>query len=278
MRALLDFFVYSNLFIAVCAVAMVDQTFQLVLHEKTDCNLSFFVLFSTLCSYSFHWWLPTHVTGVSPRTKWVDNLRIVYVILFIIGLAGSLVFFFRLSQYWPWLLLSAFVTFLYSAPKISHPLFKSLRKVALGKTIFLAFVWMFVTTVLPLVVSGKELPGDHILFILSRFFLIYAICILFDLRDKEADKAAGIRSLVTYLTERGNLVLFMASILIFVASTVALLYYDYPVLSVIILLLPGIIAAGFYRYSRKHFSDMFYYLVLDGLMALSAFIMLVPGI
>ncbi|HSU29315.1 MAG TPA: UbiA family prenyltransferase [Chitinophagaceae bacterium] len=278
IQKFLDFLVYSNLFIAGCAVVMVNQTFHLVLHEKADLNLALFVLFSTLCSYSFHWWLPTHVTDVSPRSKWVDKFRFVYIILFIIGLAGSGIFFFRLIDYWPWLMVSAFVTFLYSAPKISHPLFRALRKVALGKTIFLAFVWMFVTTVLPIVISGNALKGDYVFFIFSRFFLIYAICILFDLRDKDADKEAGIRSLVTYLNDRGNLYLFVASLFVFVAATVSLLYYHYSIVSVLILLLPGILAAGFYRFSRRQNADMFYYLVLDGLMALSAFIMLVPGI
>jgi 4-hydroxybenzoate polyprenyltransferase len=206
----------------------------------------------------------------------VQKNRNVHLTLFIIGLIGSGIFFFYLLPYWHWLLLSAIITFLYSAPKIPHPLFRALRKVALGKTIFLALVWMNVTTLLPILISGEPWRNDFTLFIVSRFFLIYAICILFDYRDREDDKAAGIRSLITYLSEKGILYLFIFSLVIFAVSTVSLYPHGYTILSIIILLIPGIITACLYNYAKRNFSDLFYYFVLDGLMAFSALLMLIP--
>ena len=88
-------------------------------------------------------------------------------------------------------------------------------------------VWMYVTTILPMIISGKPWQGDFYLFIISRFFLIYAICILFDYRDREDDKANGIRSLITFLDEKGIRTLFILSMILFAGSTIGLLFYEY---------------------------------------------------
>jgi 4-hydroxybenzoate polyprenyltransferase len=273
-----DFFIYSNLFIAICAVLMVAQTFDLLLHQSPDYHFMGFVFFSTICSYSFHWYLTSQSVLPSSRIGWLQRNRKFHVAFFFIGLAGSAIFFYFLLPHWPWLLLAATITFFYSAPKIPHRYFRALRLVAIGKTIFLAFAWMYVTTILPVIISGAEWNTGDTLFTISRFFLIYSICILFDYRDREDDKASGVRSLITYLNERSIAVLFMFSIVVFAASTLLLLKYDHKLVSVIALLIPGLITASLYNVARRNFSDIFFYLVLDGLMALSSILTLFPGI
>jgi 4-hydroxybenzoate polyprenyltransferase len=278
MRNLARFFVYSNLFIAVCAVLMVNQTYSFLLHTSSNSYLLLFVFFSTICSYSFHWYLTSHSVLPSSRMDWLKQNRRLHTILFITGIIGAGIFFFYLLPYWHWLLFSAIITFLYSAPKIPGKHFQRLRRVALGKTIFLAFVWMYVTTILPIIISPQHWQNHFFLFITSRFFLIYAICILFDYRDREDDKAAGIRSMITYLKERNIFYLFLFSLGVFAVATIWMLRYDYTITDIVILLLPGIITGLLYKYAMRNFSDIFYYLVLDGLMALSAILMLIPGI
>ena len=274
---LFRFFIYSNLFIAFCAVLMVYQTYKLLLHTAPDIYFTSFVFFSTICSYSFHWYLtPVDTETPSPRMDWLNRNRNVHTILFLIGSAGAAVCCLFLLKYWPWLLLSAFITFLYSAPKIPHPYFRMLRKVALGKTIFLALVWMYVTTILPLLISNQPWKPVFTLFATSRFFLVYPICILFDYRDREYDRKVGIRSLITWLSERGITTLFTVSLLVFTVFTVWLLPFGQSFTTIIILLIPGAITAALYRHARKNFSDLLYYFVLDGLMALSALLSLIP--
>lgn len=272
------FFVYSNFFIACCAILMVNQSFHVLLDSRSHIHLVSFVFFSTLCSYSFHWHLTSHSVLPSDRIHWMQRNKAVHPILFFIGLIGSTVFFYFLWPYWKWLSVAAIATFLYSAPKIPNRYFRALRKVALGKTIFLAFVWMYVTTVLPVVVSEKEWTFSFTLFSVGRFFLIYAICILFDYRDREDDKQAGIRSLITFFDEKGITIVFTLSLAIFTISTLLLLNEGFSALSVVALLMPGFITAFLYNYARKNFGDIFYYFVLDGLMAFSALLMLIPGI
>jgi 4-hydroxybenzoate polyprenyltransferase len=257
---------------------MVYQTSQLLLLNSPDSKLLFFVFFATICSYSFHWYLTADSVIPSPRIKWTQQHRTVLLLLFLVGLTGASIYFFLLLQFWFWLLLASVITFLYSAPKIPHPWFRALRKVALGKTIFLALVWMYVTTVLPMVLSKQPWRADFTWFVISRFFLVYAICILFDYRDREDDKAAGIRSLITYLSVKGINRLFVVSLLIFTVATLALLNFNQSTLTIAILLLPGIITGGLYNYARQNFHDLLYYFVLDGLMALSGVMMIITGL
>jgi 4-hydroxybenzoate polyprenyltransferase len=275
MVSLFRFFIYSNLFIAICALLMVNQTYELLLQTPHNKYLFGFIFSATICSYSFHWWLTSQSLVESPRIEWLKRHRMFHLILFLIGFSGSIIFFFFLSSHWLPLLIAAITTFLYSAPKIPHPYFKALRKIAVGKTIFLALVWMYVTTMLPLLFAEVRWTAPMTLFVVSRFFFIYAICIMFDFRDRADDKAVGIRSMVTLFSEKGVDRLFFLSLLIYALCTILLLRYNFSLLEIILLLVPGFITAAIYEYAKRHFSDYLYYFILDGLMMFSALLMLI---
>ncbi|MHA4807756.1 UbiA family prenyltransferase [Flavitalea flava] len=198
-----------------------------------------------------------------------------HFVLYLAGGVGSAIYFFSLSAHWPALCFGAFVTFLYSAPKLPYPVFKNLKKIAVGKTLFLAFVWMYVTTILPVLVADAPWNAGAMLFASSRFFLIYAICILFDYRDRDDDKTEGIRSLITYLDEKGVDRLFVLCLTLFFLSTAGLIIWNYPLFTIILLLVPGIILAILYPKAKHNFSDYLYYVILDGLMMFSGLLMLI---
>lgn len=269
LKKIFDFFIFSSLFIAICAVLMVYQT-AFLFHIQLPFALFGFVFSGSVCSYNFHWYLtPPNIEQPSKKLKWNIANKSIHLVLFIAGLIGSALFTFLLLNHWFWLGVTAFVTFLYSAPKIPYPFFSFLKKIAIGKTIFLALAWMHVTSLLPLVIVLKKLEPQHIWFVINRFFFIYAICILFDYRDIEIDRKAGIKSLITYLNKSGVDWLFWGSMTIFLITSFALL--NYLALSTIIaLLVPGIILGFLYYPSKKNSSDYLYYFVLDGLMMLSA--------
>ena len=137
---------------------------------------------------------------------------------------------------------------------------------------------MYVTTALPVIVSGAAWKTDIVLFALSRFFLIYSICIIFDYRDREDDKNDGVKSMITWLGEKGINGLFIISLSGFAITTIALYHYQYSFSTILVLLIPGVIVAALYNYAKKNFSDYLYYYVLDGLMMFSGLLMLVCGI
>jgi 4-hydroxybenzoate polyprenyltransferase len=269
LKRAFDFFVFTSLFIAICAVLMAYQTVLLF-----DVPLSFrligFIFFGTVCSYNFHWYLtPPNVGGPTEKVIWNVKNKHIHLGLSFIGLLGAAIFTFLLLKHWFWLGITAFVTFLYSAPKIPHPLFLHLRKIAVGKTIFLAFSWTHVTALLPLVLYRTDLSNAEIWFVINRFFFIYALCILFDYRDRESDKKDKIRSLITILSEQGIDIIFWGSMItFFITLGLMASYLSYFLL--LILGFPGILLCFLYYPSKKNSSDYLYYFVLDGLMMLSA--------
>ncbi len=248
---------------------MAWQTY-LLFDRPVSARLLWFIFFGTLTSYSFHWFLtPPRQEQQSVRLKWTITNKDIHLGLFLLGGLGAAVFFFLLYDYWLWLGLSMLLAFLYSAPKIPHPIFHFLRRIAIGKTIFLSFAWMLVTALLPLMIPDESIDQMGWVFMANRFFFIYAICILFDYRDRPDDKAAGIRSLITILDEKGIDRLFGLSMFIF-ALTLLWMLQSFSWMIIGALLLPGLILAFLYGPSKRNFSDYHYYFVLDGLMMLSA--------
>ena len=264
-----DFLLFTSIFIAFCAVCMIFQTYYLFKVSPYP-DFFYFVFLGSLCSYNFHWYLTPGIYGGSYKTQWSIRNKKTHFIFFIIGLIGAGWFCIRLLHNWEWLLATAFITFLYSAPKIPFPPFKHLKKIAVGKTIFLSLVWTHTTAILPLVLSNVHWQDQHFVFVINRFFLIYPICILFDYRDREEDKKEGIKSMITHFSEKGIKALFYSSLIIFFISLAGLYLSGMPVTYCTALLIPGLIVASLYKYAKKTATDYFYYFFLDGLMMFSA--------
>ncbi|HEY0733103.1 MAG TPA: hypothetical protein VGD33_11830 [Chitinophagaceae bacterium] len=268
-----DFLLFSSIFIAICAVLMCYQTFILFDHHA-DAAILAFVFFATICSYNFHWYLTPSIYGLSRKIEWSFEHKKLHFLLFITGLIGSIYFGLVFIHHWKWLLGTALITFLYSAPKIPHPALRWLRNIALAKTIFLALVWTHVTVVLPIALSGLPIDEGERIFAINRFFLIYPICILFDYRDRKEDIKEGIRSMITDFSDRGIDILFWGSLFVFSGTQIILWLFYFNLPETIILLIPALILAFIYGSSKSNGSDYRFYLVLDGLMALSALILL----
>ncbi len=267
-RSLIHFFVFTSLYIAVCALVMIHQANHLLQLQYNHFHFGVFVLFATLCSYNFHWGLTSNTETTLVRLGWTIRHRSLHVFLFIVGAIGAGIYFFYFLEHWFALSISVLLTFLYSAPKV--PFLTFLRKIAIGKTIFLSMVWTYVTSILPLLLDGRHWSLTDLLFCASRFFFIYSICILFDYRDRDWDRQEGIRSMITYFDERGVDRLFAASIASFALLTIGLYFSGMPLLPVILIMIPGIIMIPLFKIGKKNFSDYLYYIVLDGMMMLSA--------
>jgi 4-hydroxybenzoate polyprenyltransferase len=270
LKYLFDLFLFTSCFIAGCALLMVIQTNQLLHLQYADTGYLIFVFFSTLCSYNFHWYLSADAASENARVRWTQQHKTLHLVLTAIGALVSVYYFFHFIDHWFWLGGAALLTFLYSAPKLQYGPFAWLSRIAIGKTIFLAFVWTYVTTFLPIAIDNHHWHAATALFCGSRFFLIYAICIIFDYRDRDYDKKAGIRSMITYFNERGINTLFALSLAAFTVCTVLLYFHELSALTIVLLLIPGALTAALYPVAKKNFSDYLYYFILDGLMMFSS--------
>lgn len=272
-KKIFDFFLFTSLFISCCAVIMVYQAYSLIIAKPVNFYFAAFVFFSTVCSYNFHWALTPHSIAPSQRLQWDEKHESYHLLLSIAGLAGAVPCFFFIKEHWFYIGIAAILTFLYTAPKISFPPFQWLKKIAIGKTIFLAMTWTYVTAVLPILIDGNIAAEKAIFFCAGQFFFIYAICILFDFRDREYDKAEGIRSMITYFNERGINILFAISISVFFVLSLLLRQTGIQWINIMLLLLPAILLISLYKYAKRNSSDYVYYFILDGLMMLSGLLL-----
>lgn len=275
LKKILDFFVFSSLYVALCAVLLIWQTSHLLLGMSPPDRLLGFAFFATVCSYNFHWYLTPRSVNPSRRIQWTHRHRVLHFILYLVGALGSAVYFFYLTPFIIALLPAILLTFLYSAPKLPHKAFHWLRRFAFGKTLYLAFVWVYVTTVLPIIIADARWHPSFILFTASRFFFIYACCLIFDYRDREDDKAQGIVSMITVLHEKGIDRLFYGSMILFFLTSAALSHYHYPAFYILLLVIPGVVVTAIYKEAKRNFSDNLYYILLDGMVMFSSLLMLI---
>lgn len=275
VRKLADFIVFSSIYVAICAVLMIWQTSRLLLGISPSTHLLGFAFFATMCSYNFHWYLTPRTASPSRRVQWTNRHKALHIVLYLIGAIGAIGYYCYLTKFTVAIGFAALLTFLYSAPKLPHRLFRGLRRIAIGKTLFLTFVWVYVTAVLPVITAGAPWNGSFYWYVFSRFLLIYAVCLIFDFRDREDDRSQGIVSMVTVLNERNIDWLFTISLILFFISSAALSFYNYSAMDIIFLLIPGAILAALYPKTKRNYSDYLYYVVLDGIVMLSGLLMVI---
>lgn len=263
-RLVLHNLLFSGVHTALVAVgASLVTTFTLAL--PLNSHLLLFTFAGTLVSYNLHWWLSPVAFFSTEGRAWSVACRHYRPYLMVVGtlLAGYALTQLTCATIWA-SLLAATATFFYTAPKLPLPQTAWLKKMAGAKTLYLTAVWTAVTIVLPLVESGV-FDGRALAFILHRFFFIYALCLLFDMRDREQDRAAGIGSLATHVPQQAHPFVFF---LLLAASCVPVLFLtNASVIHLVALLFSPIVLALLFYPARSTRSDVFYYLYLDGLLA-----------
>jgi len=247
---------------------MSAHTFKLFLPDTSLHDLTGFIASSTLLSYNLHWYLVNDELRHTDRIKWTRKHKNLLLLLAITGAALSAFYFFRLRHHWVPLIIPAFITVIYTAPKI--PALHKLKTLAYGKTFLLAFTWTYVTVIMPLWIYGNEWSSTTLLFCISRFFLIYPICMLFDYRDREEDLEQGLTTLPARISTKTLGILFYIIVTLFFSTTLLLLNTGFLFSEILVLLIPGFILAFLYPRAKRNFSDHLYYFILDGLMMLSA--------
>lgn len=272
MRAIFHFLIFSNIWVAMCAVVMSFYSFSFF-QQTVSLPFLFFVFFATLCSYAFHLYLTPENEPPSLRTDWVHKNKKSLFALFMLGAIFSFgIGIFYLSAYYQWFIILGMFTFLYSAPKIPYKPFLLLRGFGMGKTFHVSSVWAIVTVALPFSISNIRWENETLYFFFNRFFLILSVCILFDFRDRHYDSLSKIKNMVTYFDEKKLNTAFGICAFFFGIFSFLLFYKNLIIKNLIILLLPEIfLILGFSKLKNSQ-SDEWYYGYLDGILMLSGIV------
>jgi 4-hydroxybenzoate polyprenyltransferase len=279
---------YSNLFITLCAGMMTWEGLHFfTYHSADDKPIILLIAASTLFIYCVHWLLSLRSSYDTPRIHWTRQHRGLMIGLGAIALGIMLYTGWPLRAHWPYILPALGVTSIYTLPKTR--LFDSLKLKVIAKTSVLAISWTYITTLMPVWMSGGQVSDALLFFTLGRLFLVYPICLLFDHRDVEQDLREGISTLPARISDKQLKLVFFCSI----ALSILFMFYsidlgiNFSILNSNILLLPArllppLILAMLYTRSTSQLqsriprdrspipSDLLFYGMLDGLMALSS--------
>lgn len=270
---LIRILIFGNIYISVCAVVMCIYTYNIFEIPPSKLFLTF-VFFASMTSYSFHWYLTPDTHSHSERYIWVNEHKPLLLIFLIVCSTVTLILLYFLKDHLILLLGIAVFTFFYSASKIPFKPFPLLKKIIIGKTIYLALAWTIVSAVLPILISSKVWDRQNTWFSINRFLLIYPVCILFDFRDKEEDKNQNIKNIVGLLSMKALRLFFYFCMLLFFISLFFLYENGFAIPQLIINAIPGILLLFSYEFSIRTKSDYWYYFYLDGIMMLSGILFL----
>lgn len=276
VKALID----SNLYISFAAVFLTVET-QIQLGMKPQWHPYLFIIFfATLFEYNLHRFI-TVITNKealnSDKHKWVrENLNGFYLLVFASLVGFISVAFLAKKEVLITLAPIAFITLFYSIPVFGNKknIFR-LREIPYLKIFLIAFVWASSTILLPVIQSNTIFNKVHVLTMLvERFFFVFAITIPFDIRDIEADKLAGLKTIPILFTEKTSNAI--ANLSLFIFFIISFFHYQLQNFWFIIVALSISTLTTYLFLNEKKFKKLTYYHygILDGTMLLQGLLVL----
>lgn len=192
LKAVSDFYLYSNLHIALCAVAMVLAS-QLIFNYHLRSELYIFVFCGTFFLYNLQR-LPSAFANVKIesefiRHKWNTEHKVfLAVVSALAGLAAAWSYFKLYHRSQLVALLPAALSVAYAFPFIKlKGRWRRLREIEAAKIFIISLVWGIICTMLPATANDPSGKDWHSLPVLVWFvacsMMIFAITIPFDIRD-----------------------------------------------------------------------------------------------
>lgn len=286
-RSVIDACFYGQLFYGVCAVAQVIETsVQLGLPVNSWLTVATFI--GTVTFYSYPYAVHTS-TSADPRVAWrrrhrvlVDRLQrwgVVALIALAAGMAIRHRAAIRTMIPFEWITLLVFpsaAALYYKAPVVARVM--TLRHSGWPKPFVIGFVWAGVVVAYPILFArlqyGQPTPLSlfPILLFIKTLMFVAILAMLFDIKDRDADRRVGLSTVVTLVGPERTL--FHVSLPLTVLGVITFLSYatvqQLTLTRVILVLTPfALLVAGIISLTRPR--TLLYYLVaVDGLMLAKA--------
>lgn len=293
IKKLFLFFVYSNLFIACCALGLTYESF-LLLHLPSSLNWYLLLIFlCTVFVYSLHYYIRLEPTKTDDRSQWQKkNKKILFAItvLSLFFIIGGIVYHFNSIFGKPghfnyrnlaWFIIVPVIAFGYSYPFIPWNK-KSLREVGLLKMAVLSFVWSFTTVVLPVIMLSDDADFYTRTFFMpvlfmQRFVFIAALCFLFNIKDQEEDMKEGIKTLAVIIGPKKSLLIGKWTMTILTALFTFFMLWAFELQDAIFYIaafIPVILLFLLYQYFPSTKTRAGFIIRNDGLMLVQALLLI----
>jgi len=269
-KKIIDLIFFGSIFISLCTVALCIETNLLLGIPLNHYSFYLFVFGATLSQYNLHYLVKTTAIKGSERLAWSATHKTLHKILIVTGaiLCFYSLFYFTITHF---LIvgLMAIVAFFYSYPALPFRRKKRLKDYGFLKICTLAFLWTMVTVWFPL--DQVNTGGTYFqLVFLRRFLFMFVLCLVFDLRDIDADVSEHRRTIPVVIGIRRSYLLCYVLLVIFVLLSAWQLALTGNLLHFNAMLLSALATAFMIHWTRKNSSDYIYLAGIDGMMLLQA--------
>ena len=244
---------------------------NLLLHlPLNNFNFYCFVFGATLLQYNLHYTFKTAAFENSVRLRWSSKNKSVHRMLILAGLVLTLTSLFNFHlHHILFLLIPGIIAVMYSFPLLPFANKRRLKDYGLVKIITLSLLWSFITVWFPVDSAHYSDLSFHLIFI-RRFFFIFILCLLFDIRDIEIDKKENINTIPVWVGIRKAYAVAYVLLFFFIALSVIQLIYNHSTNQFIAMCISAIATAITIEFSKKNHSDFVYLVCVDGMMILQA--------
>ena len=275
LKALLNFYLYSSLHIAIAASA-----FSLEICYLFDIDINYYLLAFVFCStifiYSIHRIIGINTvpdvlsTGRYSVIRRFKSHIYIYAVLSVILIVFLL---FKIPQSsLIYLIILGMISLSYTLPVFSSK--KRLRDFDFIKIFLIAISWALISL---LQYSGNYLSMIVALVFIEHSLYILSITLPFDVRDLEVDQSNNVKTLASYWGHSKTYKWAYGLMFVCWGITLLAIYNHLNYLNINIILLISVaylFSAGCIRLSRNKSSDYYYSGLLDGVIILRSIILI----
>ncbi|MEM8525647.1 MAG: UbiA family prenyltransferase [Bacteroidota bacterium] len=264
---LLNLILYSNLWIALAAVATTAQTFLLLKDKIDQPNFLIFVCASTLFIYAVH-----RIVGlqkVKPfqskgRYLVISTFKSHIIIYAIVAGITAFVCFWKLQRAVQLsLVVPSVVALAYVLPMLAGK--KRLRDIHFVKIFLVAIVWAWVGVILPVLQIEQNLDASVWWMVAERALFIFAITLPFDIRDLKIDEHANVQTIPAKIgVQRSKRLAFLALVGTLICSYQNVMLGTYSSLNWWALALSAASTGILIFFSDRKMHDYYFTALLDG--------------
>lgn len=259
--------VYANVFISICALAQVVVTyvvFSIPVNYNNNTYL-LFVLLSTYLQYNVQRGYLINQTNLNTeRSQWLVKHK--KTMLISVGVCLITVLFLCNN------LSSTSITIMVGAELISTlyylPPF-NLRKHGYIKPFLVSTIWVISCSAVPLI-ENNILTFNSCWFLISQFFFISVLCLLFDLKDSTTDFLNGVN---TYANKFGNGITKSLCFVMLVLGAISFYRFSQNHYLLITIYFIYFITALTVIISKEKNHSFYYYLWVDGLLLIQGIVL-----
>lgn len=198
MKTVIDFFIFSNTFIALCAASLCMFSYEILQLHQNKVIILLFIFFSTLSAYNFH-----RIRGINhpdkpnKRTTWIKKHHKFATFLTLGSFLIAAALYFLLPNPIIILLMPLTLICLWYAVGImrSGNLNRPLREVPFLKIFLISFVWTGACLMFPAVsYHGFSILSNLNIQLMAVAYslFVFSLTLPFDIRDLKDDKGVDL--------------------------------------------------------------------------------------